>query len=670
MQRTFSIALPVFFALSGASAQTAPDTVRPVPTTELERSLEQATQDAEDSQLVDMFAELLEHPVDLNSASLEELTQVPGLTPMIAFSIISRREHRAFRSVDELLVVDSITDDLLERVRPFVTVDIPGRARWSAPLKSIALRSRATRDLQDRKGFLDGSYEGSPIKLLNRFTARSGNLGNSSSFVDIGLLTEKDAGERSFASFVAGYVSLDLPDDRTKIIVGDYSVETGEGLVFWRPLGISKGSDVISAVKRSAVGIRPYLSTDENWYFHGIATQVRLGGFTVSGMYSSKPMDVSVNSEDAITSFVSDGLFRTASELKRLSGAHSESFGASVAMSVADGFTIGGSGYRTIFDHEVSESGIFGLHGNRTSMLGLNLGWTQSSYAFSSEIARSNTGSLAAIARCMCTPVKNVEVSVLGRFYPKDFVGLYGNGFGESGSTQNESGIYFGTRLRFSPRLNVSAYYDQFVFPWSSGSIPLPSSGHDLLLVGEFTFSQELSAQLQFKTKSKPAEETLLDQYGRDQRIVGERRQANYRVTLEFNPSTRWRSRSRIELVNIEHSNSPVVGNGVLLFQDIRYSPSSLFLLDTRVIAFQSDSFDSRVYEYETDFLGTFSNPGLFGKGVRWYLMGKLQISTSVNCWLKYSQTIKEGLKVIGSGTSLIQGDLESRISLQLDIVY
>ena len=637
---------------------------------ELERSLEQATQDAEDSQLVDLFMELLEHPVDVNSASLEELMQVPGLTPMIAFSIVSRREHRAFRSVEELLVVDGITEDVLEQLRPFVMVDVPGRARWSAPLKSFTLRSRATRDLQNRKGFLDGSYEGSPIKLLNRITARSGNLGNSSSFVDIGLLTEKDAGERSLTSFVAGYVSLHLLDDNTRILIGDYSVETGEGLVFWRPLGISKGPEVISTVKRSAVGIRPYLSTDENRYFHGTAARVKLGGLTVSGMYSSKPMDVSVNSNNAITSFASDGLFRTASELKRLSGAHSESIGASLTLSVVDGLTIGGSGYRTIFDHEVSERGILGLHGNRTSMLGLNLGWIQSSYALSSEIARSQTGSLAAIASYICKPVKSVEVSILGRIYPKDFVGLYGNGFAESGSTQNESGIYFGTRLRLSPGLNVSAYYDQFVFPWSSGSVPLPSSGHDLLLIGEFALSQKLSAQLQFKTKRKPAEETLLDQYGREQRIVGERRQANYRVTLEFNPSTRWRSRSRIELVNIEHSNSPVIGNGVLLFQDIRYSPSSLFLLDTRVIVFQSDSFDSRVYEYESDFLGTFSNPALFGKGVRWYLMGKLQISGSVNCWLKYSQTIKDGLKVIGSGTSLIQGDLESRISLQLDIVY
>jgi hypothetical protein len=441
-------------------------------------------------------------------------------------------------------------------------------------------------------------------------------------------------------------------------------------LVYWRAPGISKGTDVISPVKRSAFGIRPYLSTDENRYFHGFAAQSDLGGVTFSGMYSSKPVDASVNSDNAITSVTTDGLFRTASELQHLSSAHSQSIGASIAMSLAHGLTIGGSGYRTIFDHEVSESGTFLLGGNPTSMLGLNLSWVQSNVALFSELARSQTGSVAAIAGCMSQPVRNVELSILGRIYPKDFAGLYSNGFAESGSTHNESGIYFGTRVKLSSGLSVSAYYDQFIFPWSSGSIPLPSSGHDFLLLGEIALSQRLSAQIQVKTRNKPEEETLLDEYGRQERTLGERRQANYRATLEFSPSTIFRSRSRIEVVNIEYIHSSAVGNGLLLFQDVRFSPSEMLLLDTRVVAFHTDSFDSRVYEYESDFLGTFSNPALFGKGVRWYLMGKIRISTSVSCWLKYSQTIKDGVKVTGSGTSLIQGDLESRISLQLDIVY
>jgi hypothetical protein len=104
------------------------------------------------------------------------------------------------------------------------------------------------------------------------------------------------------------------------------------------------------------------------------------------------------------------------------------------------------------------------------------------------------------------------------------------------------------------------------------------------------------------------------------------------------------------------------------VFQDVRVLPLDRLRIDARVIAFHTDSYDSRLYEYESELSGTLSNPALFGKGLRWYILARYEVSPAVDIWLKYSQTMREGVKSIGSGASEILGDRDSRLSVQLDV--
>ncbi|MGH2567646.1 MAG: ComEA family DNA-binding protein, partial [Bacteroidota bacterium] len=337
-----------------------------------------ATQDAEDSQLVDLLTALLENPLDLNAASVDELTQIPGVTPIIAFNIVTTREVQRFTSVDELLRVEGVTEELFLRIRQFVRVKPIESESAGFPVASFAFRSRTTRDLQDRRGFSDGSFRGSALKVYNRFTARSLTFGEKSSYGEIGLLTEKDAGENSFTNFLAGYVHLNVPDYSTRLILGDFIVESAEGLVFWRSIGFSKGSEVISTVKKGGVGIRPYLSTDENWYFRGVAAQVNMDYVTVNGFYSSKPLHATVNSDGTLTSFYTSGLFRTDGELQRRSSSHAQAVGGKVTLSPMKGLRLGGSGYQATFENEVAQTGSYGFHGRKTTVVGLDFMFTRS----------------------------------------------------------------------------------------------------------------------------------------------------------------------------------------------------------------------------------------------------------------------------------------------------
>jgi len=62
-------------------------------------------------------------PVDLNTATEEDLDTLPGVGPVTAQAILDwRAEHGGFTSVDELLEVSGIGEVTLEELRPLVTV--------------------------------------------------------------------------------------------------------------------------------------------------------------------------------------------------------------------------------------------------------------------------------------------------------------------------------------------------------------------------------------------------------------------------------------------------------------------------------------------------------------------------------------------------------------------
>jgi competence protein ComEA len=64
-----------------------------------------------------------EGPVDLNTATAEQLEELPGVGPAIAAAIVDERERRGrFATVDDLLDVRGIGEARLEQLRDLVTV--------------------------------------------------------------------------------------------------------------------------------------------------------------------------------------------------------------------------------------------------------------------------------------------------------------------------------------------------------------------------------------------------------------------------------------------------------------------------------------------------------------------------------------------------------------------
>jgi competence protein ComEA len=91
-------------------------------------------------------------PLDLNSATVEQLTALPGVGPVTAKAIVEFRTHSGpFRRVEDLLAIRGITDRRLKELRPYVTV-LPTKNAALSVLSGAILRPAVAQPLLAVRG--------------------------------------------------------------------------------------------------------------------------------------------------------------------------------------------------------------------------------------------------------------------------------------------------------------------------------------------------------------------------------------------------------------------------------------------------------------------------------------------------------------------------------------
>ena len=61
--------------------------------------------------------------LNINTASIESLSKIPGLSPKVGEAIAAYRDaNGAFKSVSDLVKIEGIDAGLLEKIKPFLTI--------------------------------------------------------------------------------------------------------------------------------------------------------------------------------------------------------------------------------------------------------------------------------------------------------------------------------------------------------------------------------------------------------------------------------------------------------------------------------------------------------------------------------------------------------------------
>jgi hypothetical protein len=279
-------------------------------------------------QLVEHYTHLAENPVNLNSATAEELEQLLILTDFQIFSIIEYiKEFGTMMSVHELLLVPGFDEETVSRISPFVTTAGSEKQSFKPSLKNMltkggnTLLMRTTRTLETRKGYTrDDSglqrYEGTPFTFFTRYKYKYGNK------LQIGLTADKDAGEEFFRGsnkqgfdFYSFHLMLNDRGHLKKLIIGDFRANFGQGLALWNNFAFGKSTDVHSIKKRNN-GFSAYSSADEVTYMRGVASTLQFGSWEFSPFVSYRKIDATLE-DDAYTSLSANGMHRTPNEIAR-----------------------------------------------------------------------------------------------------------------------------------------------------------------------------------------------------------------------------------------------------------------------------------------------------------------------------------------------------------------
>lgn len=647
--------------------------------------LEDNEQDEEESDLLDILDNLKRNPYDLNKVTLTQLESLPFMNSVIAKNIIEyRKANKVFKSKRALLKIEGISMELYEKIKIYlivkqtskdILIDESGRAFTSKELSRkpdlrSRLRSRILQDLQPKEGYLNKKYEGSRLKFYNQLNAKLSKPGYK---LEGNLTLEKDAGEKNLTDFTSAFLEVSDIKFIKKFIAGDYTLNFGQGLTMWSLQAFSKGIDAVNPIKKKGKGTDGYGSVNEVQFFRGGSAAINLNNLNFNIFYSDNYYDASSNiSKDNISSFYYDGYHRTSSEIARKNSVKEKLAGGRV-MFQRGSLHLGAAYWTSSFSKPVIPDSIKKLlkfSGTKADMIGVDYDFIVKNMNFYGEFARSQSGALASINGLQFTFFKIADLLFSYRNYPEDFAPVHSFGFSEKGETYNERGFYAGIAFRPVKGLIVNGYFDQYKFPYRTYFNPVPTSGNDFLANAEWRAAKGLVVNLKYKNENKEEARTINDEFGRSVRKIDNRNQLNVRAGFIYQATNNFRFRSRFEYVNIDYENFRGDNKGYLFFSDIRIIPIPGMVLDTRFIFFNTDNYDSRIYEFESDIQGVMSNIALYGKGRRWYLLLKYKPVSFLNLSAKYAETYLSGVKSFGSGSDKIRGDVNNRLSAGLEMGF
>ena len=655
---------------------------------EMEEAIIQVNEvlDEEDDRLQQLHA-LRRNPMDLNQASAGEL-QVLGLNVLqIAALIEHRKRFGDLIALQELQAVKGWDLRTIRAVLPYVMIGQAGANRermtsgWKKGTHFLLLR--LTRTLEKSKGFLllptGKEYQGSPQKMLLRYQYKS------VAGIQSGFTAEKDAGEMVFKrsmksgfDFTSAHINIKNVGVLESLVIGDYKVQTGQGLIIWQGNGFRKGAGSL-LVKRQGPLLLPYTGAGEFLFSRGLGMVWSRRNWKILTFYSDRKMsaslDVNAQGEKTITTILQSGLHRSVSELNKRKNVRHQVVGITARYHFASGH-LSVNTIQHLFSLPFAAGSrpysYFDFTGNKISNASVDYSYTRDNFHASGEMAVDQSGNIALVNSLMIALHNKADLVVLHRQFKNEYSSFQSNAFADQPVPKNESGLYAGISLRPEKSWQVDAYGDLAMFPWLKyrADAPCYSAGYSFLI--RYVPSRKAEWYVRYRNESAAAN-ALVDSDHFD--AIESVARSSMRMHVSLQLSSEWAVRQRFELTRINYPEEGTGRYGRLYYAETFYKPAAGKTgYNCRLMLFNTDGFDTRIYSYEQDVLFNASVPALDGKGVRYYfnLHRKVRFSKVSNwkadAYLRWAQSIYADKKTIGSGKDEIDGNKRSEVKLQLII--
>lgn len=642
----------------------------------IESIVENLDEETDATVIVEDLEGLAESPLNINTASKQDLSRLHTLDDIQIQRLIDyRKNYGPIYSIYELNTIDGFTPDLLAKIEPFIWFgpeqEEPQRLSETIKYGRQQLLLRALGTLQKPHGYNpkeDGTipYEGDRGRYYARYRFQSGDQ------ISAGITAEKDPGEAFFSGsnkngfdFYSAHLSLKINDVFENVTVGDFMVRSGQGLVLWQ--GFSSGKSVYTLdILKTDQGIRPFTSTDENLFFRGAATTLAFGNGTLELFYSQKHADANLAFSESVgtyfTSLQTSGYHRTENEINDERSVGQSNAGA-VATWQFSNLKIGATLLRQQFEYPFIRSdqlyNRFRFSGEENLNGGVDYLFSKGKYQVFGEAAMSKSKGKAFLQGIVAHMNDQVSFSALLRHFDKNYHALWANPFAEGSTANNESGLYLGTKILPVKFVILSAYSDFYRSEWINYTTAGPSNGNDIFVQADVVFSPQFQFYLRYKNETKDKKTKEIERYVNKPATT-----QKTRFHIQFKPAETVTLKTRFEHSFFKQTEKE---NGFMVFQDVQLAPIKFPIkLSARVAWFNTPSYNTRIYAYENDLLYTFSIPAYYGKGFRMYLNLRYKLTQKMDVWMKVANTSWNDRETISSGYNEISGNQKTEVKFQL----
>ncbi len=535
------------------------------------------------------------HPIPVNTASIGEILQIPGVTEEMArFLITYRTRHGPFRSKSEVQQALRLSSEDWHWLAPFL------RVNQKNPATGARLRLRLGPAL---RGFPLPSHAAQYQRLW--WTGKREFSGGV-------LFVRRPSGSR-FTTHTVGFFTLPL-GRTTRLWLGHYFLRFGEGLLFNLPYFFGKGQSPAQLLRTEGSPVRGDLSALNGFFLQGGAVHVRRPRWRGTFFYSENHWQATFDSLTGTAHLLASQSPSAFCVRERLGGGHFQidsPFGS-----------LGATGFQSLFSKPV-----IGLKNatplRRLSMWGVNGRFFFSRFTLTGAWAQSPKRKASFLLKG-AVRLTRFEWVWLVRHFGTDFWNPHATVFGEQGEPTNETGVYAGIVLRPARATQLEAFLDQFLFPQGAQNLS-NRTGWEWRIRWTQLWNRKFRTFLALAEKQKDNKRWVLRNGWETVPILAPRDRQKIRFFWWFSPRRGLRVKGQLQWVHVhwaaQHPYPSAKSRGFLFAQELRWKPAALFSIAFGWSLFQTDDYASRLYAYEPGLPGTFPIFLAYGTGSRAYIL-------------------------------------------------
>ncbi len=576
--------------------------------------------------------ELKEHPLDINRANTLDLMRIPFLPPEVAREIVRyRRKHGKFQQIQDLLHVPGMNQEILSALEPFIRIQSPPKPEF------LFLRTHFYYNSPLRKGYRQGVYV-SPLYFKQRVLFQS-PLGFS-----FNLLMEKDAGEARWNDFTS--LAFTYTTGRNfRILLGDYQLRFGSGLVLWSPFGVPLNTSSILPLPETRGAFLENRSTSVNGFLRGILLHRAISEHvSLTAFYSTRFLDASRDSSGQhIIRMQNYGYHRTDREIGYRNQLRETIVGLTPTYFTSQfsaRLYFVGTQYVPRFVHQPS----------RLEHLGVSLRKDWQYFRIAAEMAMDQRQRMSIQPYFVYQDDRLRYLATFFYYHPHFF------------APRSRAPGSFST-----PAMNLIGFVSQTIF----------RVNRQLLLAGYINLYREITGEpddlflrrnYSVETQIRFGKHRLLLQWWQryrmndlpfsselDKRITAARMGAQFKVNRNFSFRIRMELRWSVPMKPVYRYYATN-----FYFQGT-YSPRPQWGFKFRWSAFDVPDYDVRIYENEPDMPGSIQSVLLNGYGYKWFMLAQIKLSSHFQLYFKYLHRNYPHRSSIGSGWDEISANYEDQ---------